>query len=155
MTSLKDLSIEFKKITNDLFSLNGFECRKLYYGKRVYYCARDILLCLGYDEDLKILKKLRDCDKFYIKDLEEMYKTTLICQDSYDFDINKELIDSQDKYEKKNIYINDSALYFLIETSTKEESKPFQDFVYYTLFPTIYKVYELYINQKNKKKNFY
>lgn len=53
MTFLKNLTIEFKKITNELFSSNGFECSKLFYEKNVYYCARDVLLCLNYDENPK------------------------------------------------------------------------------------------------------
>lgn len=110
MTSLKNLAVEFKKITDELFVSNGFECRKLYYGKKVYYCVRDIFKCLGYTEDRgtvnKMLNKLRNEDKFLIKDLEKRNKTDRASQTRSDFNINKELIDSLNKYEKDFTFVN-------------------------------------------------
>lgn len=78
MSSLIDLSITFRNIIEELFRNNGFVCKKLIYGKDIYYCARDILKCLEYSEDnrkiTQTLNKLRDEDKFTINDLETKYK---------------------------------------------------------------------------------
>lgn len=150
MASSIDLTIKIKKVTNELFSANNFRCFKLYYGKNVYYYFVDVLLCLNHDEKktkmLKTLKEVNDCDKFYIKDLEEIYKNLL--KDSLISNINKEVIDVL-KNEKDCIFVNNKALYFLINNAIKEKSKPFQDFIYYTLLPALDNVFEEYINQSS------
>jgi prophage antirepressor-like protein len=78
--SLNELAISFKKIVDELFSSQGFECRKLFYGDEVFYCGRDILKCLGYSEEKRkvyeSLNKLREEDKFTIGELEEKYYGT-------------------------------------------------------------------------------
>ena len=105
--SFNELAISFKKIVDDLFSSQGFECRKLFYGDEVFYCGRDILKCLGYSEDSRkvyeSLSKLRSEDKFTINALEEKYQ-------SLSLDTNKELISSLNQYEMKYIYINTNGL---------------------------------------------
>lgn len=118
--SFNELAISFKKIVDDLFSSQGFECRKLFYGDEVFYCGRDILSCLKYisnDKNVsKTLNKLREQDKFTIKDLQEKYS-------SHGFklsdDPNKELISSLNQYEMQHIYINTNGLKTLLSTTIK------------------------------------
>ena len=79
MTSFNELAVTFRTIIDDLFNSNGFECRKLFYGKDIYYCGRDILKCLNYNENTKrvanTLNKLRAEDKFSILKIQELYSS--------------------------------------------------------------------------------
>ena len=153
--SFNELAISFKKIVDDLFSSQGFECRRLVYGKNIYYCGRDILKCLNYSEDKKVisktLNKLRDEDKFTIDVLESKKYSRSYSQGDPDINVNKDLLDSLDQYERNYIFINKQALYYLIGNSKKEEAKPFQDFIYYTLLPALDDKYEELMIQKNDK----
>ncbi len=178
MSSFNELAITFKKIIDDLFSSQGFECRKLFYGDEVFYCGRDILKCLNYSEEKSAIKemlsKLDKNDKFTIKELEEKYNQSLGgsfkmppngIEEKYNQslggsfkmppngieDLNQKLISSLDRYEMKYIYINKIALYELIGSSKKLEAKPFKDFIYRTLLPALDNKYKELMNQKDDK----
>lgn len=153
--SFNELAISFKKIVDELFSSQGFECRRLVYGKNIYYCGRDILKCLNYSEEKSVIRrtlnKLREQDKFTIEFLERNYIQGRHAQYPSEVNINKDLLDSLDQYERNYIFINKTALYYLIGNSKKEEAKPFQDFIYYILLPALDNKYEELMNQKDDK----
>lgn len=163
---LDKLSIEFVKIVDELFKSNGFECKTLSYPFGIFYCARDILKCLNYNENksaiAKVLAKLNKEDRFTITELEDRYAgVSLKHNDEPGPSVsraNQELINSLNQYELKNVYINKQALYRLIGSSKKEEAKPFQDFIYDTLLPALDRHYqyiierqEMNIDELNKK----
>ncbi|QKE44472.1 putative Bro-N domain-containing protein [Yalta virus] len=158
MTSFNELAITFKNIIDDLFNSNNFECRKLVYGKDIYYCGRDILKCLNYNEDKNAIKevllKLDKSDKFTIKELEEKYSSGILKLPHDNFkEINKEILNSLNQYEMKYIYINKIGLYELIGSSKKPEAKPFKNFIYRILLPALDNKYEELLNQKDDKIN--
>lgn len=147
MISFKNIALEFKKIIDKSFSSNGFECRKLFYEKNVYYCAIDVLKYLGYNEENGSLKKILETidkkNKFTINELREMYK-----KDDC-LDINLKLISSLTNHEKKYIFIDKNGLCKLLNSSNKKEAKPFQDFIYDILLSTLDKAAEEYDKQKD------
>lgn len=151
MDYFNNINFEFKKFADDLFSSNGFECKKIYDGSDVYYCGRDILLCLGYDDDdhviSRILEKIKY--KYTIDSLKEgfdIYIPDFVYQKF--IDVNKEVIDFLDNNDKDCIFIDKVGLDFLIKNSNKEMVKPFKDFVYGTLLPKLYNFHTEFIEKK-------
>ena len=152
--ALFDDLVGFKSIIDGLLNTNGFECRKLFYNDEIFYCARDILKCLGYNGDKKkitfILNKLRREDKYTINELEKKFKSTPPMVHP-EININQMVINSLSPNEKNYIFVNKQGLYYLIGNSNKEGSREFKDFIYYTLLPTLEDKHKELINKQNNK----
>lgn len=155
------LSSELKKIIDDLFEDSAFDCKKLYFKNKkyvcndIYYCTEDVLKCLGYlNKDVinRKLGMLSKDEKYTIYDLYEKYIEDINNFD-YNQDLNNELIKSLNRYEMEQIYISETTLFELINSSSQDKAQPFQKFINRQLLPLLKLHYELIIyEQKNKIK---
>lgn len=143
MDTFTKKTIVFNYIVDKLFETNGFECRKLHYGKDIFYCAKDILSCLDYSDEESVTKKnlnkINKKNKFTFKELEKIYNVSELSDTKAEslFDINKETISSFTQYEKDYIFLNKEGLYKLINSSNKKRGEEFKYFVYDVLLPML------------------
>lgn len=134
LNDITDLNKIQKNVIDNLFMVNGLDCRKLYYGNVIFFCLVDLFDCLDYKKlnTTYLLHCLDDTDMFTVDDLQALYK------EETENDINKEIINSLDQYEKKYTYINQSALIELVNYTTQgDKLNFFYSFVYNKLIPTI------------------
>lgn len=136
MSSLYNLYVEFKKKTDDLFSSNGFECRRLFHKYDSFYCATDVLLCLGDTENIEMLDEVRNEDKFTVNKIKELILSDSQNDNRIDY-ITKDFLDSLKKYNKDCVFLNKVALQVIVIKSKNKKSEPFRDFVLYTFLPTL------------------
>lgn len=138
VNNIPNLNEVQKNVIDNLFMVNGLKCRKLYYGNLIFFCLVDIFDCFDYKQlnTTFLLHYLDDSDMFTIDALQELYK------DEIDNDINKEVIESLNKYEKRYTYINQSALIELVNYTSKEHKLNFfYTFVYNKLIPTVHNIF--------------
>ncbi|QKE44574.1 putative Bro-N domain-containing protein [Yalta virus] len=127
-----------KNIIDKLFIVNGLKCRKLYYNQVVFFCLVDICDCMDYKQlnTTFFLNYLLEKDMFTIDELLELYK------DETENDINKDIIESLNKFERRYTYINQKALVDLVNYTSKEHTLNFfYTFVYNKLIPTINNIF--------------
>lgn len=136
-----ELAIGFRNIIDDILKSKYFKCKKLFYGCEVFYCGKDVIKFLNDITNIKDIPKILDqciSDKYTISDLQKKFlflgskhnKKNII-------DPNQDFIHTLNRYEQKDIYINNKALYKLIGFSKKEIAKPFQDFIYNVVLPSL------------------
>lgn len=157
--TFNEYSIVFKDIVNNIIENENIVCKKLYYNDDIYYSAYDIIKFLKYDDNKtrinNILDKVRDQDKFTLKQLKQKYPLSPnshsgVCY----YDPNKELIASIGKEEDIHIFVNTRGLYYIIGNSDHPNIKPFVNFIYYDLLPFLDKKYKEITNnpEKNTKE---
>jgi len=129
----------FHNFINQLFLENNIMCKKLFYGKEIYFNFHDIIKYFDFFDIITKKERIKKIKTYTLLDIKSFHREPKLKKERFNnLNINYDVINffKQKGEEKKTLFIDEKGLLQFSEIFYKKNND-FIKFVFHSLLPTI------------------